>query len=355
MGWVLIFGFALYPNLTGGRSTRKYPQLRVFCKRIHQIILSDMLAPLVDRSSQVLSPNKTFVRHEQGFEIYVLQNQNLELSVVPELGAKVISLINRRSGREWMSCPTGGRKLFPNRPGDDFAASTLVGWDECLPTIAPCVWKNRQLPDHGEVWSVPWTIDQEAFHQGVLKTSVTLTTSPFRFERSLTLRQNEIHVNYRLENVGHEAEKFLWAMHPLVPIRPGDSLELTAEAHEALGNRPWINNLEFGTAQSACAKTFATPLQEGRAAIKNRHSGDRLTFLWDTRLNHTLGVWLTRGGWNGHHHLALEPSNGSPDALSAAASQNQCGTIPPKTTLDWQVTIQIEPAITAVELNDINS
>lgn len=274
---------------------------------------------------------------------------------MPELGAKIISLTNRRTGREWMSCPASGRKLFHNRLGDDFAGSTLVGWDECLPTIAPCVWKNRKLPDHGEVWSVPWTIDEEAFNQGVLKTAVTLEISPFRFERTISLRGNEIQLDYKLENMSDEPEEFLWAMHPLVPIHPGDSLELTNEAREFLGNRPWLDSLNFETAQPTCAKAYATPLSEGRAAIKNLQSDDCMTFLWETRLNRTLGIWLTRGGWNGHHHQVLEPSNGWPDALADACARNQCGLIAPRATLDWQVTVQIEPAIATAKLNDKNS
>ena len=299
--------------------------------------------------------NKTFVRREQGFKVYVLQNQNLEIALVPELGAKIISLINRQTGREWMSRPADGRKLSRNRIGDDFAGSTLVGWDECLPTIAPCVWKNRKLPDHGEVWSVPWAVDEEAFTQAVLKTSVVLAVSPFRFERSITLRGNEIQLNYKLENTSDESEEFLWAMHPLVTIYPGDTLELTAETRELLANPPWLGSLEFGAAQPSCAKAYATPLHEGRAAIKNPQSGERMTFLWNASQNHTLGVWLTRGGWNGHHHQALEPSNGWPDALAEACTRNQCGLVPPRATREWQVTLQIEPAITSAKLNGTNS
>jgi len=290
------------------------------------------------------SPNKIFVRHEQGFEVYVLQNESLEISLIPELGAKIISLVNRRSGREWMSCPAGGLKLFRNRPGDDFASSTLVGWDECLPTIAPCIHNGRALPDHGEVWSMPWAIDQEAINQCRLKTSVALVVSPFRFERCIVLRGNEIHLHYRLENLGNEPERFLWAMHPLVPIYPGDTLELTAESRDLLGTPSWLSTLDIGAMEPACVKTYAGPVLEGRAAIKNLQSGDRMRFLWDTKLNNTLGVWLTRGGWNGHHHQALEPSNGWPDALTDASARNTCGLIQPYAQLDWQVIIEIEPS-----------
>ena len=62
--------------------------------------------------------------------------------------------------------------------------SPLVGADECLPTIAPCSWRGRELPDHGEVWNVPWAVDPEALENGILKTSVRLEISPFEFRTS---------------------------------------------------------------------------------------------------------------------------------------------------------------------------
>src|SRR5438552_8292589 len=97
--------------------------------------------------------NQGAVRGEQGFEVFILSNQEVELAVVPELGARIFSLTDLRTGREWLWHPTGGRKLFRNRVGDSFASSPLIGVDECVPTIALCSWQERDLPDHGEVWA----------------------------------------------------------------------------------------------------------------------------------------------------------------------------------------------------------
>src|SRR5438445_361846 len=103
--------------------------------------------------------NQCAVRGEQGFEVFILSNQEVELAVVPELGARIISLKDVRTGREWLWHPAGRRKLFRNRTGDNFERSPLVGLDECLPTIAPCSWQERDLPDHGEVWAAAWSLD----------------------------------------------------------------------------------------------------------------------------------------------------------------------------------------------------
>jgi galactose mutarotase-like enzyme len=288
-------------------------------------------------------PATAMIRSEQGFDIFVLRNASLELSAVPELGAKVVSLKNLRTGREWMSSPADGMRLFRNRRDDDFAASTLVGWDECLPTIAPCTWKSRTLSDHGEVWSVAWDVDQAAWQQGVVSTSVRLTVLPLVFQRTIALVDREVQVHYALTNESDEPQSFLWAMHPLLTIHDGDQFDLSPEVRGQLAAETWIDSLAFDSRAPACAKAFAGPLREGRAGIVNSRTGDHLTFMWHTAVNDTLGIWLTRGGWNGHHHLALEPTNGMPDSLAVAAEQNRCGRVLPRVTKSWMVRLCLEP------------
>ena len=284
---------------------------------------------------------KTFRRSEQGFDVFGLRNEAVELALVPELGAKVILLRNLVTGYEWMWHPPTGMKLFRNQLGDDFAASTMTGWDECLPTIAPCDWKGRKLPDHGEVWSVPWKIDLEAFGRGVLKTSVKLAVSPFHFERSIALHGNEIRLDYQLENLSNEPEEFLWAMHPLLPVNDHIQLDLTEETENLLAGEQWIDGLKFNTDKPSCVKTYAGPLREGRASVMNIAARDRLQFEWDTDRNNTLGLWLTRGGWNGYHHVALEPANGAADALTDAVKAGQGGLLAPQEKRSWQVKLRV--------------
>lgn len=283
------------------------------------------------------------VRSEQGFTVYVLSSQKVEVSVVPELGAKIISLKNLQTGREWMWHPQDGLTLFRNRPGDDFSKSPLVGVDECLPTIAPCSWQGRELPDHGEVWSAAWSVDRDAWTGAVLRTLTELKLSPFRFERTIELQDDEVRLSYRLNNHSHAAESYLWAVHPLLSLQAGDQLELPASTRALLDGEAWIDDLDADVLGGNCAKVFAAPLIEGLAAINNQHTGDRLEFEWSPVENNTLGLWLTRGGWHGHHHLALEPTNGKPDALDFAAAHKRCGVIDASSSVTWQLCLRLGP------------
>ena len=281
------------------------------------------------------------VRQEQGFDVYVLNTEEVELAVVPELGARIISLRNLRTGREWMWHPSGGMKLFRNRPGDDFSRSPLVGVDECLPTIAPCSWQDRELPDHGEVWSAPWRVDSEAWKNGRLKTCIRLKVSPFEFERTIELAENEIRLGYRLTNGSAGNESFLWALHPLLQLQGGDRLELPASTRALLKGAAWIDAVASAIPENRSAKVYAAPVSEGFAAIGNQTTGDRLEFEWDPAANDTLGLWLTRGGWHGHHHFALEPANAGADALTQAAGRKGCGMVAAAGFVTWQICVRV--------------
>lgn len=277
-----------------------------------------------------------------GFVMCVLQNANLKVAVVPELGAKVVSLKNLRTSREWMYYPNDSPKLFQNQPNDDFARSPLVGWDECLPTITPCTWRGRSLPDHGEVWNMAWQLDESAWKQSVIKTSVRLPISPFEFTRSIEIKDDTLHVSYHLLNLSEEPQEFLWAMHPLLALQPGDRLVLSRDIRQRLGKQPWLDSLNFEGEASLCAKVFAGSLEQGRAEFFNSISEESLIFNWDAADCNTLGIWLTRGGWNGHHHVALEPTNGAHDSLLVAAGKpNHCGVLDSFGKREWKIQIQV--------------
>jgi hypothetical protein len=237
--------------------------------------------------------------------------------------------------------PPEGLKLFRNQCGDDFSQSPLVGIDECLPTIAPCFWQGRELPDHGELWSAPWRLDTLALQQGILKTRVRLSISPFELERTIELQGSEVHIGYRLNNHGGLQENFLWALHPLLRLQPGDDLKLPHSTRTLLNGESWADAITSAIPTSSCAKAFAMPVSEGFAAIHNSVSGDRLEFEWDPSENNTLGLWLSRGGWHGHHHFALEPMNGNSDSLVLAAEKKHSGTVAPFSSTNWRLRIRL--------------
>ncbi len=87
-------------------------------------------------------------------------------------------------------------------------------------------------------------------------------------------------------------------------------------------------------------KLVTEPLKTGYAALWNERTGDCLAFEFDVKQIDTLGIWLTRGGWNGYHHVALEPTNGAPDALDIAVNEwKRFSSLPPGEMREWEFSI----------------
>ena len=95
-----------------------------------------------------------------------LATDDLELAVVPDRGARMISLRHRRADREWLLA-AADKPVAPPAYGDPFIAADVAGWDEMMPTIDPCVVTRKggdggetliYLPDHGELWATPWSV-----------------------------------------------------------------------------------------------------------------------------------------------------------------------------------------------------
>ncbi len=97
-----------------------------------------------------------------GIAALVLENETFRTVVVPTMGAKIVSLLDKRTGVEWLAGP-GDRPFRPASYGATFDQQDMSGWDEMFPTITACPYPapgahtGVSLPDHGEVWAVPWT------------------------------------------------------------------------------------------------------------------------------------------------------------------------------------------------------
>ena len=299
----------------------------------------------------------------EGYTVYTLRSEVLELQVVPGMGAKITSLRSLRSGREWLWRAFSPLRYFANQAGDAFGDSPLVGVDECIPTVGECEWKGRRISDHGEVWFLPWELDGEAWSRGAILTRAQMGASPFLFERSIRLESGTIQFDYRLTNQGSEAETFVWAIHPLFTIEPGDRIELPEEVNAmrvegatglaGLESGSWVKWPEpapgiqlgdldrFGD-QCAC-KLFSGVLSEGRAVITNSRRRERLVFLWNVEENPAVGVWICKGTWNNYYQMAVEPTNVPAESLSEAEARGaEFPLVEPGQSVRWQLRLCLE-------------
>ena len=77
----------------------------------------------------------------QGRSARLIESAEVRLVAVPSLGGRVVSLLDRRSGREWLvqgEAPAADDRSWEAEAAV-FAGREAFGWDECAPTVAPCV------------------------------------------------------------------------------------------------------------------------------------------------------------------------------------------------------------------------
>lgn len=263
------------------------------------------------------------------FEIHTLANDSLSLSMAPELGGRLVSLKDRSAKREWLDgwAPASKRRIWHPSDSADYSTGPGAGIDECLPTVLPCQVDGKYLPDHGELWNQAPSFDQDAARAGVLSCQWNLKTLPLCFDRRISINQDEIHFNYRIENRATATTPFLWAWHPLFTWKPGDEIRFAPAVNTCLtpdgAILPWpasevgtdLSRASFPSGSTPAAKVFLGPLAAGEAEIHAKN-GARLSLTWPSTHFPYAGIWITRGFWKGLHHWAIEPTNAPVDRLS---------------------------------------
>src|SRR5579864_9731051 len=135
----------------------------------------------------------------------VMDNGSLRLTVIPELGGKIVSLIRNESGYEYLLQPSDPQRAYrPCNYADRFEEYEPSGFDECLPTVAACSYPEEpffpqsRLPDHGDVWCSSSSV-------GIAEKQVTLTTSirslPLRFTKTCQLQDKVVRLDYEVTNL----------------------------------------------------------------------------------------------------------------------------------------------------------
>lgn len=308
------------------------------------------------------------------FSAVTVNTGPLSLTLVPELGGKITSLRDERTGREWLwRHPRLAYKRVPHLSSYVAEADT-GGWDECFPSVAACQypsapWRGAEIQDHGELWSQTAELEISTGAEAIeLYTHWNGIALPYRFERIIQLSANSprLRVNYEVHNTADTPLNFVWCIHPLLAIEPGMELQLPAAARfNVNGTVPpnllsQTSNLAYPFAMPGLAfprlpetlagraiKIWSDPLPsgEGRAAVRAQNGELRMN--WDTALLPQVAVWMNFGAWavDGgppYYNLGLEPCIGAQDSLAEAVTErNLFATLPPRGTQKWWLEVEL--------------
>lgn len=280
------------------------------------------------------------------FEALVLENARLRAVVLPELGGRVWELEDRIRGRQWI-WHREGVPLAVQTAGAAYDEVWAGGWEELFPNDAPASFEGRILPDHGEWWTLPWTVDaSSAGEEAVVHLSATSSVVKATCAKVFRLPADAatLDVTYGIRSKEPLPFHFLFKQHLPIALTPSCRLQLPGGQVEAVdpsfgtwlpgpGPFTWPLALREGRERDlrsvppreAAEREFVyvTDLPEPwcgvddlrcRASLRMDFEADGFPFLW---------LFLSYGGWRETYTAVLEPCTNMPKDLEEAVRRGQ--------------------------------
>jgi galactose mutarotase-like enzyme len=314
-------------------------------------------------------------------ENVLIQAGDCSATILPKLGGKIASL--RVGVYELLQAPLAA--CAPRTRSMSFDESDAGGWDECLPSVAPCkvdtAAGTASIPDHGDLWRVAWqpVAKPDRVAGDSAANTVTLRgecfSLPLTLQRTVTLREAgkgwQLRLDYTVTNTGSDPAPWSWSAHPLFAVGPGDRIVLPGSIHtlrlegsgrgrlgksgdqvnwpvaaQAYGARTDLSVVQRA-ASAIGDKLFAGPLSASQnwCALDRPKLGVRIWVGFDPAATPYLGLWICSGGWPERPGpkqmcVALEPSTAPVDSLAITGPWSR--TLTPGESFSWPMVVEIE-------------
>ncbi|GAA6619033.1 hypothetical protein [Scytonema sp. NUACC26] len=288
------------------------------------------------------------------------------LSIRPDLGGRIDRLQDLKTGKEWLWHPSNyepqvSRKL---EVGASFDGNWTGGWDEIFPNDAAGVFQNRNLVDHGELWSQAWELLEQS--EVSVKMALTCQTVPVQVEKTITLDEERAKatINYLFKNQSEETIPFLFKQHAAIAIEEGDEVLLpdcfiepaVLEFSKIIGRQEKtcfpkafaVNGSEVNLQQIPPRSSqlqefyYSSQLATGQCGIRNLRSASTLLMSFDTVDFPYVWVFASFGGWQNHYVLVLEPCTNIPYDLEIACRNGTSALLPPKSSQLRSLTVELQ-------------
>ncbi len=312
-----------------------------------------------------------------GLQALVLENSRLRVTVLPELGGKIWSIVSKAHDREML---WHHPRLTPRRApyGTTYDNWFCGGWDEVFPNDFPVDIDGESYPDHGELWSLParWDVVESSVDSVSISLEHRGIALPTRFRKVLTLRRDEpnLRLAYQIANEGAALLDVHWKSHPALPVAPGARLHLSVRRvidDQDFGERfaqrefPWpmaprsdgslvdlqvLPDPDSGVSQFY----YGVELASGHAAISYPAAGVGFGLTFDPDVLTSVWVFGTYGGWRGLNMVILEPCTGYLANLEQAIANRSVLTLAPNSVVTTALTALVldgEAGIAALVAN----
>ena len=313
----------------------------------------------------------------RGLQVVRIENENIRLDVLPEVGAKIYNFVHKASNKNllWHNPRVPPERAVYGSLFDDHWAG---GWDELLPNDVPFkIPSGETLPDHGEVWSQAseWRVVEESGDAVAVRFVTHGRILPTRFEKTISLHAGEsfCSVQYAYINLGAAPIDFLWNICCPFEISSATRLDIPARRGIIEATDPW-NTLKFNPGTEYEWPYAVTPagervdfrtmppeeagvtdfqylpnLASGWFAVTDADAQVGFGMVFPTDVIPHLSLFRSVGGWRGQHLVSVEPSVGYPYDLAVAKENGTAGRIEADAALEAKIKAIAYEGVAAVE------
>ncbi len=322
-------------------------------------------------SAAAPGPSRVTVREGRYKDIpsFIIESDILRAEfVVP--GGRMVSLRDKRIAHEFLF----QRKEDKYIRGQYDVPMTLdqaAGYDDMFPTISECYadqppWKGVRMPDHGEVWTLDWSVERAA---DSLTFSVHGVRLPYRLTRRVTLPSSDrLRMAFQVENFSPFVMPYLWSAHPMLQPEEGSQILLPAGSNEATvglshsgrlgsygdhirwprwtdskGREHDLSVIRSPHTDDVELYTFARPLKQGTCALRWPSVNRTLRFSFPVAEVPFLTVVTGEGlKSDPRFFVLLEPCSAPFGRLDLAPSHTKESQVPANGKRTWHIEFQVQ-------------
>lgn len=296
----------------------------------------------------------------------VLENARLRAEFVPDPGGKMVSLINKETGYEFL-VQRGGVN-YRDQPFDGvYVEGECSGFDDMFPTIDTCYyetepWKGIKMADHGEVWSLPWKCESA---EDCLHLSVQGVRFPYELSKRIYFgNPNTLRLEYTLTNTSAFEFGFLWAGHLMLNMVEGTRLSVPHDCRQAitiltngrgsfgdLHNWPWFEDKEGNAYRADISRPpavkgfekyyFINKLEDGFCELCYPDNKNKLKVSFPFDTVPYLGILMNENGWDNLYNIFIEPCTVCYDSPITAKKYGQLSKVNAFATYCWYLQLTI--------------
>lgn len=296
-----------------------------------------------------------------------IESKTIKVQFLPRFGSNMCSLFYKLKNIELLVQRKGKYKI--GSYGSSYVKAECAGVDDMFPTIDECFyenhpWKGIHIPDHGEVWAIPWDImiENEKIHfftYGV--------RFPYKVDKLVYFESDYVlRIDYKVTNLSSFDLDFMWVAHCMLISETGLCINLPEEVktvvctwdidglieygkelnwpvyHNSLGKENNLGLMGMKESGRAIKYFVKDAMSNGWCKLEYPKSELTVTFTFSVKSVPYLGILLNEGKWSNLYNIFIEPATAPFDRLDVSKIHSKCSNVKANSTYEWYLKVSIE-------------